>query len=217
MIEWWIDIPNLQTVNLSESFEYVKSKSITSICMNMNEWIDVSPILDDLLPATYSCDYIESIESNVTSIHLPDRTCNDWNYTIFDFSRFNVIEELVIGDYSFENVKLFNIDGLNELKSLKIGNNSFTKNNRGNDSSRSFHILNCIELESIEIGESSFSDYGGGFELKNLPKLSTIKIGEVGSRYGSCNFYYCSFVIKGIIDMILIMNRSSKFEFHWIR
>ena len=49
MIEWWIDIPNLQTVNLLDSFEKVESKSINSICMNMNEWIDVSPILADLV------------------------------------------------------------------------------------------------------------------------------------------------------------------------
>ena len=121
-----------------------------------------------------------------------------------------------IGDNCFENVKLFNIDGLNHLKSLKIGMNSFTekKNDKANNPSRSFRVLNCIELESIEIGEYSFSDYGGGFKLFNLPKLSTIKIGDGSSSY---NFYYSSFVIKGIIDMMLLMNRSSTFEFHWIR
>ena len=108
----------------------------------------------------------------------------------------------------------FVIDGLNELKSLKIGMNSFTKrkNGWGDDSTRSFSILNCIELESIEIGPYSFSDYSGGFELVNLPKLSTIKIGEIG--YDSYNFWSSSFEIKGIIDMILVMNRSSTFEFH---
>ena len=217
MIESWIDIPNLQTVYLPWSFQSVQSKSITSICMNMNEWIDVSPILTDLLPITYSCDYIESIDSNVTSIHLPDRTCNDLNYTIFNFSRFTSLRELIIGDYSFSAVNEFVIDGFNELKSLKIGMNSFTMalNSWGNGSSRSFGVLNCIKLKSIEIGEYSFSDYGGGFELKNLPKLSTIKIGEIGRD--SCNFWYSSFVINGIIDMILIMNRSSTFEFDWIR
>ena len=106
------------------------------------------------------------------------------------------------------------INGLNELKSLVIGSNSFTKNknNYGNDESRSFSILNCIELESIEIGSYSFSDYGGEFELKNLPKLESIKIGEIGSE--SYNFYHCSFVIKGIINVILLMNRSSTFEFY---
>ena len=53
MIEYWIDIPNLQIVDLPISydkpFQNVQSKSITSICMNMNEWIDVSPILADLV------------------------------------------------------------------------------------------------------------------------------------------------------------------------
>ena len=124
------------------------------------------------------------------------------NYTIFDFSRFKLLEELIIGNGCFKNVELFKLNKMNHLKSLKIGINSFTKkkNSYGNDYSRSFRILNCDELESIEIGRYSFSDYGGGFELKNLPKLSSIKIGEIGIV--SANFYYSSFVIKGSIDMI---------------
>ena len=135
-------------------------------------------------------------------------------------------ESIVIGDDCFENIDVFKIDGLKRLKSLKIGNNSFTllKDEVDNDEldelnrvltnnpNRSFAMLNCDELESIEIGRYSFSDYGGGFELNNLPKLSTIKIGEIGRD--SWNFFCSSFVIKGIIDMILLMNRSSTFEFH---
>ena len=139
---------------------------------------------------------------------------NNENYTIFSLSQFTLLEELIIGDYSFENVNEFVIDGLNELNSLVIGMNSFTKkkNSFDNNKSRSFQIVNCNELESIEIGSYSFSDYGGGFELNSLPKLSTIKIGEIGST--SWSFYYSSFEIKGNIDMILLMNRSSTFEFH---
>ena len=189
----------------------------------MNEWIDISSVLTDLLPATYSCDYIESIDSNVTSIHLPNRTCIDLSDTTFNFSRFTLLEELIIGSDSFSNVNIFKIDGLNHLKSIKIGRSSFThlrnigywNSDKADNPNRSFSILNCIALESIEIGPYSFSDYGGGFELNNLPKLSTIKIGEIGSESG--NFYHCSFEIKGIIDMILLMNRSSTFEFDWIR
>ena len=202
IIEWWIDIPNVETVNLPNSFEYVLSTSVTSRLVNNHEWIDVSPILASFVPTTYNCDYIESIESNVTSIHLPDRLCNNLNYTTFNFSRFSILEELIIGNNSFMNVNEFVIDGMNELKTLTIGMNSFTKALDSNDydSSRSFSIMNCIELESIKIDHHSFSDYAGGFELKNLPKLSTIKIGEIGS--GSFNFYSCSFEIKGIIDDI---------------
>ena len=198
MIESWIDIPNLQTAHLPDSFYYVISTYTTSIDMNNNEWIDVSHILANLVPVTYSYDFIESIDSNVTSIHLLDWTCNDIDYTTFNFSRFTLLEELIIGSNSFMNVKLFSIDGLNHLKCIKIGKRSFTKTKYKCDSNRSFSVLNCIELESIEIGLFSFSDYGGSFELKNLPKLSTIKIGESG--YYSYNFSYSSFEIKGIID-----------------
>ena len=180
--------------------------------MNMNEWIDVNYRLANLLPFT-----LDEFDSNTISISIPSSSANMVDYTVFNISRFTLLEELEIGDECFMYVDTFNIDGLNELKSLKIGINSFTTNKfgYGNDPSRSFHILNCDELESIEIGSYSFNDYGGGFELKNLPKLSTIKIGEIGTD--SSNFYFSSFVIKGNIDMILLMNRSSTFEFHWIR
>ena len=148
---------------------------------------------------------------NVTNLIISPNSCNELKS--LNLNEYRYLKSIEIGDECFENVDLFNIDGLNELKSLKIGINSFTKekDSWGNDSSRSFSILNCIELKSIEIGRYSFSDYGGLFELINLPKLSTIKIGEIGSN--SSNFCYSSFVIKGIIDMILLMNRSSTFEF----
>ena len=99
-------------------------------------------------------------------------------------------------------MKVFRIDGLNRLKTIKIGINSFTqkKNDDGNDKSKSFHILNCESLESIQIGEYSFSDFGGEFELKNLPQLQSIQIGTFGSD--SYNYYHGSFVIRGI-ELIL--------------
>ena len=99
-------------------------------------------------------------------------------------------------------MQTFQIEGLNRLKTIKIGYNSFTqkKNDEGNDKSKSFHILNCESLESIEIGQYSFSDFAGEFELKNLPQLQSIIIGSI--RNESRNFYNSSFVIRGI-DMIL--------------
>ena len=145
------------------------------------------------------------------------------------FSRFTQIESIEIGDDCFGSVQTFQIDGLNRLKIIKIGNNSFTHvkgsdwdnnnnnvNSRANDKSKSFHILNCESLESIDIGEYSFSDFAGEFELKNLPKLQSIQIGTKGKD--SYNFYYSSFVIRGI-DVILniLMIRSSKSTIHYIR
>ena len=142
------------------------------------------------------------MDSSITSIIIPNWTCNDIDYTMFDFSRFTLVESIEIGDDCFGSVETFQIDGLTRLKTIKIGNNSFTqkRNRSGDDKSKSFHILNCESLESIEIGEYSFSDFGGDFELKNLPQLQSIQIGSIGR--GSNNFYGSSFVIRGI-DLIL--------------
>ena len=150
------------------------------------------------------------MDSTVTSIVIPDWTCNDDDYTIFDFSRFTQVKSIEIGDDCFAFVQTFKMDGLNQLKRLKIGKNSFTqeKNGDGNNQSKSFHILNCESLETIEIGEFSFSDFAGQFELKNLPSLQSIQIGKIGSN--SSNFMRSSFVIGGILnDIENVMIRSS--------
>ena len=116
----------------------------------------------------------------------------------FDLSSLTSLEFIEIGNDCFGSVQTFNIDGLNRLKSVKIGKYSFTqnKNSWGDDESKSFHILNCESLESVEIGESSFSDFGGEFELSNLPALQSLQIGTIGKD--SYNFYHSSFVIGGI-------------------
>ena len=172
--------------------------------------IDVSELL---FPKVYYFDFVESIDSSITSIIIPNWTCNDISYTIFDFSRFNIVESIEIGDDCFESVETFKIEGLNRLKTIKIGNNSFTQvkkynwnesNRAANNQSKSFHILNCESLESIEIGEYSFSDFGGEFELKNLPQLQSIQIGTIGSD--SSNFSNSSFVIGGIFNDIEYYN-----------
>ena len=146
---------------------------------------------------------LQSFETVITSIFIPNWSCNDYNYTIFDFSRFNLLESIEIGNECFGSVKSFKIDGLNRLKTIKIGNNSFTQKRYwyGNDKLKSFHILNCESLESkslesIEIGEYSFSDFGGEFELKNLPQLQSIQIGTISSK--SYNFYSSSLMLGGI-------------------
>ena len=95
----------------------------------------------------------------------------------------------------------FKIDGLNKLNTLKIGINSFTRYKNDiwidEDESKSFHILNCEELKSIDIGKQSFIEFGGEFELKNLPQLQSINIGTIGD-YDSSSFSYSSFIIRGI-------------------
>ena len=150
----------------------------------------------------------DDVPSNSKSIQISNGSYN--NVKLFKLLDLNTIESIMIGDDSFCCVDKFIIDGLNHLKSIKIGSNSFThlKSNdqwdyiKANNGNRSFHILNCDELKSIDIGSFSFSDYGGGFELVNLPKLESIKIGIIGTD--SSNFFCSSFEIEGIIMFIMI-------------
>ena len=165
-------------------------------------FIDISPQLLNIIPLLSS--EIQLCDATITSLHIPKYSCNDADYTVFDLSRLTRIESIEIGDECFESVKTFKINGLSRLKTIKIGKNSFTQKMDwfGDNKSKSFHILNCISLESIQIGEYSFSDYAGKFELRNLPQLQSIQIGTIGSN--SCNFYSHSFVIRRT-DMVLNM------------
>ena len=134
----------------------------------------------------YEGDGSEPLNIGMKHLKLTDNcVLVDW-----DVSWLLNLESIEIGNDCFGSVKTFQIDRLNRLKTIKIGDNSFTqaKKRDGDDSSKSFHILNCESLESIQIGKYSFSDYGGKFELKNLPQLQSIQIGTIGST--SSNFRY---------------------------
>ena len=137
---------------------------------------------------------------NIGMKHL--KLTDDCILVDWDVSWLLNLESIEIGNDCFGSVKTFQIEGLNRLKTIKIGNNAFTHaiNDYGSDGSKSFHILNCESLESIEMGEYSFSDFAGNIELKNLPQLQSIQIGTIGND--SYNFYSSSFVIRGI-DVIL--------------
>ena len=215
----YLDIPNLRNVKLRDSFKTVIIPVVKSIPWIIDWILDVQSALAQFFPlTTFSFDFIQSIDSSITSIIIPNWTCNDIDYTIFDFSRFSIVESIEIGDDCFGSVKTFKIEGLNRLKTIKIGNNSFTqrKNSYGNDRSKSFHILNCESLEFIQIGEYSFRDFGGEFELKNLPQLQSIQIGTIGGN--SDNFYHSSFMIRSIeLILNIVMIRSSKSTIHYIR
>ena len=131
-------------------------------------------------------------------------TSNKYDNRIFHISNCVSLFLIEIGSHCFGSVQTFRIEGLNRLNTIMIGNNSFTQINRSvpkRYKSKSFHILNCESLESIQIGEYSFSGFGGEFELTNLPQLQSIQIGTIGNN--SYNYCYSSFIISGIE---LIMN-----------
>ena len=143
----------------------------------------------------------------------------------FNIVGLDYLKTIIIGDDCFKSVMTFKMDRLNQLKTIKIGNNSCTQMvsymwdwDKANNKSKSFYLMNCESLESIQIGEYSFSDFAGQFELKNLPQLQSIQIGTIDILSSSYNFHGSSFVIRGIeLILNIVMIRSSKSTIHYIR
>ena len=170
--------------------------------------IDVNESLSRLI--SIPLNDLNELDSSISNLNIPSWSFNnELNMIELNLNRFMNLESIEIGNECFGSIQIFEIDGLNRLQRLKIGHNSFTQlksNDFENDwngslskcrnESKSFHILNCKSLKMIEIGQYSFCDFGGEFELRNLDNLESIKIGEIGN--GSANFIWSSFNIRGI-------------------
>ena len=106
---------------------------------------------------------IVKVNTELTRLIYPSNTCNSPSLTSFIIEKYPYLESIEVGDDCFMYVKGVKIADDVSLKSLIIGNNSFTnhKYSHGEDSSRSFSLSNCPQLKSIEMGLFSFSDFSG--------------------------------------------------------
>ena len=78
-------------MNLPDAFRYVHYPIVNSNYWSFQLVIDVSELL---FPKVYTCDFIQSLNSSMTSIIIPNWTCHDINYTVFDISRFTLLESI---------------------------------------------------------------------------------------------------------------------------
>ena len=127
----------------------------------------------------------------IETITITNGLCSSYNGTEFILRGLPALKSIVIGDYCFGSVRLFELDGLSELESVVIGKRSF-RSLGGERSNGSCRIVNCPKLKSIQIGYGSFSDYHS-FEMSNLPSLESIEFGE------DCFKYAPSFSLIGLI------------------
>ena len=109
----------------------------------------------------------------------------------------------MIGSESFKFVETFSIQSLQQLKSIEIGSNSFSNDEK---QSNSFSIDDCEQLESIKIGPNSFIYSNRLFNLnrifihlKFIIELSSLQSLEIGSLSTlSNNFLTTDFQIYSI-------------------
>ena len=136
-----------------------------------------------------------SITKDMTELVVPSNRCNGEKIKLLDFRAFPQLKSIEIGDECFENVKEVKLVGMDQLESVVIGMNSFTKkkNSWGNDPNRHFYLKKCERLKELKIGDWSFSDYPV-CEIENVDCLEVIEMGELNER--SDNFSYASLELK---------------------
>ena len=116
-----------------------------------------------------------TIDNHTESVTIGDGLFNNREPFIPSFYMHS-LKRIVIGNECFGKVRVFELNGLDELESVVIGQDSFMISDEER-SDGSYRIVNCPKLKSIQIGNESFRDYHS-FELNNLPSLQSIVIGN---------------------------------------
>ena len=196
-----VDIPQLSSdgINFGACFYYTYSLQSSSTHSPISSSFDATGLENYLSFGTMEPSSASTVVRNRTELNsIPLNVEDLWigrfdtsEVSEFSANRFQSLKTLVIGNGCFGNVRVFELDGLNELESVEIGRDSFRIRDRKR-SDGSYRIVNCPKLKSIQIGGSSFYDYHS-FELNNLPSLQSIDIGY-------CFRYAPSFSLTGLID-----------------
>ena len=132
-----------------------------------------------------------TIDNHTESVTISNGVFNNREHFIPSFYM-QSLKRIVIGNDCFGKVRVFELNGLDELESVEIGQDSFRISDKERNDG-SYRIVNCPKLKSIQIGYESFRDYHS-FELNNLPSLQSIDIGDW------CFEYAPSFSLTGLID-----------------
>ena len=155
---------------------------------------------------------LTNLNAGVTHLTIGSNCMNENSTVLLHFTRFAQLKELVVGDSSCVNVDQLNLIGLSKLRSVVIGENSFTKkkNGFGKESNRRFFVKNCPSLRELRVGRYSFSDYGA-CEIENVNALEVIVMGELNQV--SNTFYSASLELKSTGRANEIENRLTEVDF----
>ena len=140
---------------------------------------------------------LTNLNAGVTHLTIGSNCMNENSTVLLHLTRFAQLKELVVGDNSCVNVDQLNLIGLSKLRSVVIGENSFTAhpNSFGNNPNRFFFLRGCASLKELRIGRYSFSDYAT-FEIESNDALEVIAIGDVNEA--SYNMYFSSLILRSM-------------------
>ena len=108
-------------------------------------------------PRVNSSSQLNRIPRNVIGLIVNDNSCND--LIDLDLSRFENVKNVEIGSNALKNVKNVSMNGLNELKSIEIGNGGL------------------IGVERVDIGSNSLNSISS-FDFSLFSNVKVIEIGH---------------------------------------
>ena len=118
---------------------------------------------------------------------------------VMDLTGFVNLTEIRIGSHCCKTVEEVNIVGLFLLTKIIIGEDSFTKEGYkpedGEDCNRHFCLRDCSNLTDLSICSQSFMDYSV-CEMIDLPRLTSIRIGDLYGDGNRACFYWSSLELK---------------------
>ena len=108
----------------------------------------------------------------VTSITVNNNCGNSVSLFSLDFTPLSLLKQITIGDNCFVNVRIVELSGLQHLRSVMVGSNSFKSSNSGG-----LYTNGCSSLKSVVIGANSFMSYDV-LKYSGIPLLEELRIGD---------------------------------------
>ncbi len=140
-----------------------------------------------------ACDQSQSpLHCCIEELVIGSNCFNNEELRLLDLSLIPALRSLSIGDYSFEDVEIVNIVGLNHLESVVVGNYCF-KDREGR-----FFLKHCPSVKRLKTGRFSFPSYRV-CEIEDVPALEVIEMGSLKFEHVYFCFGRASLELKSIL------------------
>ena len=144
------------------------------------EWLNDERITDRMRTSEMSTHLSTIIET----LTVGNNYGREREWTMFDLSLLSNLVEVTVGDECFCYVTEVKLVGLDRLRKVIIGRNSFGVSHILHRIHSQFCLKDCSRIKELRIGAYSCSNYRKCV-IENVPSLVSIQIGEVGLGEGS--------------------------------
>ena len=167
------------------------------VVIHEGEWVNNRP----LLTRVELTDKNPVLHNRIEELIVKNKSCNGKEWKSLDLSLLSKLKKLRIGDECFNEVEKVKLNGLNELESVVVGDNSFTAQGEFDPftfityDAMPFEMKDCEKLKELIIGEESFGFFNV-FSLESTPSMERIIMKRENFCAASCRFHGCGLMIN---------------------